>query len=138
MMPCDCFFVVGQVRLSYSPIALYSHGSSRSIRNGLSAMEPAYFYVFRVCTSRSIDISYQIHSPLPRHLTLIYHFILPYSWVAYKANMIVQNRLYKGSIIGKLFHFLYFSLTLKHLLDFRTLHLIMMEFWFRKTVLLVY
>ena len=54
------------------------------------------------------------------------------------SNMIIQNRLYNGFIIGKLFHFLYFSLTLKHLLDFRTLHLIIMEFWFREMVVLVY
>ena len=52
--------------------------------------------------------------------------------------MIIQNRLYNGFIISKLFHFLYFSLTLKYLLDFRTLHLIMMEFRFRKLVVPVY
>ena len=138
MLPCDFSFVVGQVCLSYSPIALYSHGSSWNFRNGPSAMDSAYFYTFMVCTSCSIDISYKIHFPLPRHFIFIYHFILPYSWVAYRSNMIIQNRLYKGSIIGKLFHFLYFSLTLKHLLDFCTLHLIMMEAWFRKMVLLVY
>ena len=138
MMPCDFFFVVGQVHLSYSSIALCSHGLSPSFGNGPSAMDSAYFYAFMVCNSCSIDISYSIHFPLPRHFILIYHFILPYSWVAHRSNMIVQNRLSKGSIIGKLFHFLYFSLTLKHLLDFRTLHLIMMEAWFREMVLLVY
>ena len=128
MSPCDFFFVAGQVHLSYSPIALYSHRSSRNFRNGPPAMDSAYFYAFTVCTSCSIDISYKIHFPLPHHFIFIYHFILPYYWVAYSSNMIIQNRLYNGSIIGKLSHFLYFSLTLKHLLDFRTLHLIMMEF----------
>ena len=138
MLPCNFFFVAGQFRLSYFPIALYSHGSSRGMGNGLSAMESAYFYAFRVCTSRSIDIFYQIHFPLPRHFILIYHFIFPYSLVSHRSNMIIQNRLYNGFMIGKLFHFLYFSLTLKHLLDFHTLHLIVMEFWFGKMVVLVY
>ena len=138
MLLCDFFFVVGQVCLSYSPIALYSHGSSRNFRNGPSAMDSAYFYAFMVYTSCSIDISYKIHFPLPCHFIFIYHFIFPYSWVAYRSNMIIKNRLYNGSIIGKFSHFLYFSLTLKHLLDFHTLHLIMMEFWFRETLLLVY
>ena len=138
MLPCDFFFVAGQFRLSYSPIALYSHGLSRGMRNGLSAMESVYFYAFRVCTSRSIDIFYQIHFPLPRHFILIYHFIFPYYLVSHRSNMITQNRLYNGLIISKLCHFLYFPLTLKPLVDLRTLHLIAMEFRSKKMVTLVY
>ena len=58
MPPCHFFFVAAQVHLLCSPIALYSHGSSQSFRNGLSAADSTFIYALRVCTFCSIGIFY--------------------------------------------------------------------------------
>ena len=75
-------------------------------------MDSVYLYAFRVSTSCSIDILYSTHFLLPRLFLLIYRFVLTHSLVANRSNIIIQDHLYNGSIIGKLFHFLHFSLLL--------------------------